>query len=151
MSLAVSHCSVQLITILFTTSTTLCLLWVCWSAIDLFSWLQYYLLLVLPFVSCESVDQPLLCPVDYDTISAECWSLLINVRHHSHLGVNRPANRAGNPAFGLTSCIFARTSSISGFISKLQKSLKIATILAVRRHFVRKSSEKTSLLASHSY
>ena len=49
-------------------------------------------------------------------------------------------NRAGNPAFGLISRIFQRTSRISGFISKYQKSLKIALILAVRRHFVRKIS-----------
>ena len=60
-------------------------------------------------------------------------------------------NRAGNPAFCLISCIFARMSRISGFILKQQKSLKIAIILAVRRHFVAKSSAKTSMTASPSY
>ena len=46
--------------------------------------------------------------------------------------------------------IFARTSRISGFISKFKKSLKITIILAVRRHFVRKSSAKTLVITSPS-
>ena len=46
-------------------------------------------------------------------------------------------NRAGNPAFWLISRIIARTSRITGFISKIKKSLKIAIIVPVRRHFVR--------------
>ena len=59
-------------------------------------------------------------------------------------------NRVGNPAFWLLSRIFARTSRISGFISKQQKSVKIAIILGARRHLVRKSSAKTSVIASPS-
>ena len=39
---------------------------------------------------------------------------------------------------------------MSGFILKYQKSLKIAIIVAVRGHFVRKSSTKTSMIASPS-
>ena len=66
------------------------------------------------------------------------------------IGVNRPAIVREIPHFGLFPAFqhFSRTSRISGFISKLQKSLEIAIIFAVRRHFVRKSSAKTAMIAS---
>ena len=59
-------------------------------------------------------------------------------------------NRAGNPAFWLISHIPAFLRERPAFLAlfrKLQKSLKIAIISAVRIHFVRKSSAKTSLVA----
>ena len=59
---------------------------------------------------------------------------------------------AGNSAFWLIFRIFARTSRISGFISKQRKPLqKIKILLAVWTHFVRNCSAKTSLIASPSY
>ena len=48
-------------------------------------------------------------------------------QYQESIGVNRPAIVAENPAFWLISRIFARTSCISGIISKYQKSLKIET------------------------
>ena len=62
-------------------------------------------------------------------------------------------NRAGISEFWIISRIFARTSRISGFISKSKKMLKMAIISSVTvsgnctEHFVRKSSAKTSMVA----
>ena len=71
----------------------------------------------------------------------------------NNIGVNHPAIVREIPHFGLFPAFphFARTSRIFCFISKYQKSLKIAIIFTVRRHFVGKSSAKTAMIASPSY
>ena len=74
--------------------------------------------------------------------------------HTVHVQVSTVPQSCGKSrilAYFPHSRIFGRTSRISGFISKQPKSLKIAIILPARIHFVRKSSAKTTMIASPSY
>ena len=66
---------------------------------------------------------------------------------NSPIGVNRPAIEREIPHFGLIPAFFQNVPHFWLYI-EVKKSLKIAIILAVRRHFVRKSSAKTSVTAS---
>ena len=66
------------------------------------------------------------------------------------IGVNRPAIVREIPHFGLFPAFphFCENVPLFWLYSKYQK---IAIIFAVRRHFVRKSSAETSIIASPSH
>ena len=65
------------------------------------------------------------------------------------IGVNRPAIVREIPHFGLFPAFPHFCENVPHFwlYFEVKKSMKIAIILAARRHFVRKSSEKTSMIA----
>ena len=69
------------------------------------------------------------------------------------IGVNRSAIVREIPHFGLIPAFthFFQNVPHFCFFFEVKKSLKIAIVLAVRSYFVRKSSAKTSVIASPSY
>ena len=66
------------------------------------------------------------------------------------IGVNHPAIVREIPHFGLFPA-FCENVPHFCFISKYKKSLKIAIMFTIRRHFVGNSSAKTAMIASPSY
>ena len=84
------------------------------------------------------------------TIEEEEERFIFSNNYISTIGVNRPAIVREIPHFGLFPAFPHFCENVPYFWLYFEV-MKIAIILAARRHFVRKSSEKTSMIALPSY